>query len=233
MFSDLQPVINKNPFFQQVNTRTQLIELRKLQARESSKVFENKLNLVERRTKLQSQESFSCFQGEESKKKRNFHKSLEVHMTYEKPAAFKQGIHQNLPKFSENLQVFAKRLKGVCIEQSRDSPLRNSNKRVSRSVNNLQNWSILNDSLDIVEFKEIKRNVKNQLINFNLRINDRKSSYFHNLNNKEAIKKKSLQEARAKKNMLIKNRVSSSFKSSSVLKKQAMMRTTGFMNLSL
>lgn len=225
-----------NPLFikdsGEIRTKSQLMEVRKFQAKESSKVFERNMQVIaQRRLKPQIHSTSTSFSYEaHGIQNPRQEKSFDLQIP---PAILlrpKFGIHSHqLPKFTDNLQIFSKQFKISSIKPCELSinPSK-THKKHSKSLHELPTWSILNDSADIVEKKDLKIHADNQFINYKLRSSFNNSSYFDKLKSKAEKKAKDQLKLKLKKAMLIKNRINCKLKGKKI--EHSMIRTSGFVN---
>ena len=225
-----------NPLFikdsGEIRTKSHLMEVRKFQARESSKVFERNMQVTaQRRLKPQIHSASTSFSLEpHALQNPRQEKSFDLQIPPAAPLHAKFGIHSHqLPKFTDNLQIFSKQFKISSIKPCEIyvNPLK-THKKLSKSLHELPTWSILNDSADIVEKKDFKIHADNQFINYKLRSTFGSSSYFDTLKSKAEKKAKDQLKIKINKAMLIKNRIYCKLKGKKI--ENSMVRTSGFVN---
>lgn len=214
-----------------IRTKSQLIESRKKQALEFSTFFAN--NQLTHHTKLaipSSQHSkSSIFSENPAKASKIIQKQKDLENFSNKFSTLKHGIHlKTLPKFSENLDkiTFFKIPK---IPSPKGENLMTV-KIVENKEKNLEGWTWLNDSSDIVEFNELKRSIKMQQENFKKKGENACSEYFTKLIKEKEIKDRLANATRNRHRMLIQNRVNVCFKGDNgFAKKEYLLRSTGFL----
>lgn len=215
-----------------IKTKSQLIETRKKRAFESSQFFAN--NLLSTSCKISQSTTLSTKPGifleNPASTLKFIKKQKDLENLSTKFSKTKKGIHSNeLPKFSQNLEK-APFLRVLKVP----SPKENSVKRVKscQSIEKVaENWTWLKDSSDIVEFNQLKRSIKIQEENFKNKREKGYSEYFSKLFKDKEHKEKLVYAIRNRQRMLIQNRVSKFFKTDGFFKREYVIRTSGFLNV--
>lgn len=215
-----------------IRTKSQLIAFRKQRALESSQYFAN--NQISIASKPQHYDTkkpvlISFTENPQFLAKR-IKRQQDLENFSSKFSIVKHGIHnQSLPKFSEHLDRL--KINHIPVPVLPTPKTQKISKQVLKEPEIQkpnESWTWLNESSDIVEFHELKRSVKIQQENFRNKRENIYSEYFTKLIKEKEIKDKLVHAIKKKHNLLIQNRINSSFKLDETIHKSSEVRTTGF-----
>lgn len=214
-----------------IRTKSQLIESRKKQALELSTFFANNQHTQLTKSTLPTFQysKSTIFAENPAKASKIIQKQKDLENFSLKFSTIKHGIHsKSIPKFSENLDKITF-FKVPKVPSPKVKTLINM-KNVEIKEKNLEPWTWLNESSDIVEFNELKRSIKMQQENFRKKGENAYSEYFSKLIKEKEIKERLVYAVRSRQKMLIQNRVSRCFRGDgSFVDKEYLLRTSGFL----